>query len=56
MKDFKKHKVAYAMAVPGLIMVLLFNYMPIFGLGLAFVNYKPNPGNLRQQICRAEVF
>ncbi|RHP31481.1 ABC transporter permease [Lachnotalea sp. AF33-28] len=43
-KDFKKHKVAYAMAVPGLIMVLLFNYMPIFGLGLAFVNYKPNLG------------
>lgn len=44
LKDFRRNKYAYLMAVPGIVLVILFSYMPMFGLALAFENYKPNLG------------
>lgn len=43
-KDFKKYKVAYLMALPAIVMVILFNYLPMFGLVMGFENYKPKTG------------
>lgn len=42
--DFKRHGRIYLMAVPGLIFLLLFCYLPMGGLVLAFENYKPKNG------------
>ena len=43
-KDFKKNRVVYLMAVPAFIMIILFSYLPMFGVVLAFENYKPRLG------------
>jgi putative aldouronate transport system permease protein len=43
-KDFKRNKVAYLMAVPAIIMLILFSYLPMFGVVMAFENYKPKLG------------
>ncbi len=43
-KDFKKNRVVYLMAVPAILMILLFSYLPMFGVALAFENYKPRLG------------
>ena len=34
--SFVKNKALYAMLLPGLVMMLLFNYLPMFGMVLAF--------------------
>ena len=40
--SFVKNKALYAMLAPGLVMMLLFNYLPMFGLVLAFkkINFR----------------
>lgn len=43
-KDFKRNKVAYFMAIPAIIMLVLFSYLPMFGVIMAFENYKPKLG------------
>lgn len=43
-KDFKRNKAAYLMAVPAIIMLVLFSYLPMFGVVMAFENYKPKLG------------
>ena len=43
-KDFRRNKYSYLMAVPGIIFIILFCYLPMFGLLLAFENYKPKLG------------
>lgn len=43
-KDFKRNKMVYLMALPAIVMVILFCYLPMFGLALAFENYKPKLG------------
>lgn len=43
-KDFKRNRVAYLMAVPAIIMLVLFSYLPMFGVVMAFENYKPKLG------------
>lgn len=45
-RDFQKNKVLYLMAVPGLILVILFNYLPMGGLIMAFEDYRPKRGIL----------
>lgn len=45
-KDFKKNKVIYLMALPAIIYFLLFAYLPMSGLIMAFQNYKPKLGIL----------
>lgn len=43
-KDMKRHWKVYLMAVPGLVCLILFAYLPMGGLVLAFENYKPKNG------------
>ncbi|OXS59324.1 sugar ABC transporter permease [Cohnella sp. CIP 111063] len=45
-KDINKHKGLMALAFPGLLFVLVFYYLPIFGLVLAFKNYNYSDGIL----------
>jgi putative aldouronate transport system permease protein len=42
--NFKKRKVLYYMAIPGLIFYLVFRYAPMFGIIVAFQNYNPFEG------------
>lgn len=48
-KDFKRNKIAYLMAIPAIIMLVLFSYLPMFGVVMAFENYKPKLGILGSQ-------
>jgi ABC-type polysaccharide transport system, permease component len=45
-KDINKHKGLMALAFPGLLFILVFYYLPIFGLVLAFKNYNYSDGIL----------
>lgn len=45
-KDFRKNKIVYLMALPALIYFLLFAYLPMSGLVMAFQDYKPKLGIL----------
>ena len=42
MKEIRKNKTLFLMLTPGVILYLLFNYLPMFGLVLAFkkINYR----------------
>jgi putative aldouronate transport system permease protein len=37
----RNHSVLYLMLLPGIVLVILFNYLPMAGLVLAFQNFKP---------------
>jgi len=43
-KDFRKYKMAYLMALPALACIILFSYLPMFGIIMAFENFKPRLG------------
>ncbi|WP_026508453.1 ABC transporter permease [Butyrivibrio sp. MC2013] len=43
-KDFRRNKVLYLMAVPAIAFFLLFAYLPMSGLIMAFQDYKPKKG------------
>ena len=36
-KDLKKYKTAYLMAVPAVVLLFIFHYIPIYGLLIAFM-------------------
>lgn len=55
-KDYKKNKVAYLMAIPAIIMLILFSYLPMFGVVLAFENYKPRLGVFGSQFVGLKNF
>lgn len=40
MKDIRKNRVLYLLALPGIICLILFNYLPMFGLVLAFKDFN----------------
>ena len=40
LKYFLRHKWLYLMCVPGLIYLLIFKYVPMFGLRIAFMEYN----------------
>lgn len=44
LKYFKLHVALYIMLIPGLINLILFKYMPMYGMVVAFQNYKPKLG------------
>jgi len=46
-KDFSQNKFKYLMAVPVVVYFLLFAYKPMYGLIIAFENYRPNLGFTR---------
>lgn len=39
--NIKKYKTLYILLLPGIIFFLLFKYIPLYGLTIAFKNYKP---------------
>lgn len=45
-KDFRKNGKLYLMIIPAIICLILFAYMPMGGLLMAFENYKPKNGIL----------
>ena len=46
----------HMMLLPGLLIVLVYNYGPMFGLLMAFENYKPTKGILGSAVGRAGEF
>lgn len=44
LKDLKKNKIAYLMAVPAVVLLFIFKYIPMYGLVIVFENYKPVRG------------
>jgi putative aldouronate transport system permease protein len=43
-KNFKKRKALYFMAIPGILFYLLFKYVPMYGIVVAFQRYSPYGG------------
>lgn len=43
-KDIRKNKVLYLLALPGVACLLIFNYLPMFGLVLAFKDFNYSKG------------
>lgn len=44
MKDLKKNYVLYLFILPGIIVIFIFNYVPMYGVQIAFRNFKPARG------------
>lgn len=44
--DLRHNRALLLMALPGIILLLLFNYLPMFGVLIAFQDYRPNQGLL----------
>jgi len=42
--NFRRYRVLYLMILPSIITVFIFHYIPIYGLQIAFKNFKPNLG------------
>ncbi len=45
-RSMKQHWKAYCMLLPGLVILILFSYVPMYGLIIAFKNYSPIKGIL----------
>ncbi|QUI25250.1 sugar ABC transporter permease [Vallitalea pronyensis] len=43
-EDFKKHRTIYIMVIPVLLYYLIFHYGPMFGIVIAFKDYRPGRG------------
>ena len=43
-RDFKSRRTVYIMLVPVLVYYIVFHYLPMFGVVIAFQNYKPAKG------------
>lgn len=55
-QDLKKYWPTYVMALPGVVALLIFSYGPMFGLGIAFVDYSPIRGILNSEWMGLEWF
>lgn len=44
-KEFKKHYWLYIMLVPGVLYMIIFNYIPMFGLIMGFQDFSPYNGD-----------
>lgn len=45
-RSIKRHWMAYLMLLPAVVLLFVFAYIPMYGLVIAFKNYKPNFGIL----------
>ena len=43
-KDFKRRRILYFMCIPGLLFYILFKYLPMYGIVVAFLDYNPYTG------------
>lgn len=48
-KDFKKNKLLYIMILPVIIYYIIFHYIPMIGILMAFQNYSPFKGFFRSE-------
>ncbi|MGB8454862.1 MAG: ABC transporter permease subunit [Anaerocolumna sp.] len=46
LKDLRKNKAIYIMLLPVIIYLILFNYLPMYGILISFKNFKPRLGIL----------
>ncbi|MBO9597412.1 MAG: sugar ABC transporter permease [Cohnella sp.] len=49
MQRLKRNKLLYLMLLPGLLYFLIFKYGPMFGLVIAFQNFKPSKGVMESE-------
>ena len=42
--EMKKHKMLYLMMLPTIVFLIINNYLPMLGLSIAFLKYRPNLG------------
>ena len=54
LKRIWAHKTIYAMILPSFILVFLFNYLPMGGLYMAFVNFQPRLGAFWNTLFQSE--
>lgn len=54
--ELKKHKLLYLMMLPTVAFLIINNYMPMLGLSMAFVRYRPNVGLFGSQFVAFENF
>lgn len=43
-KNLKKNIALYSMILPGFVLILVFSYFPMYGITMAFQNFRPNLG------------
>ena len=55
-REFKKHWQLFLMAVPGVVLVFLFSYLPMFGIVIAFKDYNYMQGLLGSPWCGLKNF
>ena len=48
-KRINKHKAFFLIGLPGMLLILLFNYLPMKGILIAFQDYSPYKGILKSQ-------
>jgi putative aldouronate transport system permease protein len=53
-KEFKKNKVLLSMLIPGLLILLINNYLPMFGILLAFKDFKFTSDNFFTSLLASE--
>ena len=49
MKDWRKDRVVYLLFIPIVVFFIIFNYIPMFGVVIAFQDYKPGRGVLNSE-------
>lgn len=55
-RDLKRDKARYMLMLPGLLAVFVFSYMPMYGIVLAFKDYKIKSGIIFSEWCGLENF
>ena len=55
-RELQKNWQLYAMALPGILVLLIFGYGPMFGLSIAFVDYSPARGIMHSEWVGLEWF
>lgn len=50
-QEIKKHAFLYGMTLPGVILVLIFSYVPMLGLVIAFQNFNVRDGIFGSEFC-----
>lgn len=53
--DIRRDRWLYALLVPGVVYFLVFKYLPMWGVVMAFENYVPFSGRVRQRMGGHEV-
>jgi putative aldouronate transport system permease protein len=52
----KKHRIRYLMLLPGVILILIFAYLPLTGWSMAFVHYELGQGVLKSSFAGLQYF